>query len=233
MPAEPPRPAADAGTGDAHERALRAVAPGRYRDFTPLGQGGMGVVYLALDSDLDRQVALKIIRPRSPAVPASPAAAPAPLTPRSGGPPAAGTEESESFLQLKERFLREAVVTGLLEHPGVVPVYELGRTEAGVPYYTMRFVRGRRTLRAAIDEAKRLDERLALLEPFLKVCDTLAYAHARGVLHRDLKPENVALGEYGEAIVLDWGLAKVRGAPPAAAPPAPPRDPIVSQQKAG
>ena len=92
-------------------------------------------------------------------------------------------------------------------------MYELGRTPAGVPYYTMRFVRGKRTLAAAIDEAKDVDARLALLEPFLKVCDAIRYAHARGIVHRDLKPDNVALGEFGEAVVLDWGIAKVRDRP--------------------
>ena len=100
-----------------------------------------------------------------------------------------------------------------MEHPGIVPVYELGRTPEGVPYYTMRFIRGQRTLATAIDEVKHKDveERLALLEPFLKVCDTVRYAHRRGVIHRDLKPENVALGEYGEVVVLDWGLARLVG----------------------
>jgi len=163
----------------------------------------MGAIYLALDTDLHRQVAMKIVR----AGPGSASAA----TPFDVPPPPADGDEPGSFGELRARFLREAMVTGMMEHPGVIPVYELGQTEAGVPYYTMRYVRGRRTLRTAMAEAKSTDDRLALVEPFLKVCDTIAYAHARGILHRDIKPENVALGEFGEVIVLDWGLAKIRG----------------------
>jgi tetratricopeptide (TPR) repeat protein len=163
----------------------------------------MGVVFLALDTELNRRVAMKIVRPEG--TPASGKLA----TPSEIEVPAPGTPASESFEELRARFLREAMVTGHMEHPGIVPVYEIGETEAGVPYYTMRFIRGKRTLRSAMEAAKTPEARLALLEPLVKVCDTLAYAHAHGVLHRDLKPENVALGEFGEVVVLDWGLAKV------------------------
>jgi serine/threonine protein kinase len=190
--------------------ALRPVAEGRYVDFLPVGEGGMGIVYWALDTELHRQVAFKVIRP-----PDGPrGAGVTPPAPFRLHPPGAGDkEESASFEEMTARFLQEAWVTGGMEHPGIVPVYELGRTEAGVPYYTMRFVRGNRTLEDAIKERHGLgfDERLQLLDPFLKVCDAIRYAHSRGVIHRDLKPRNVALGRFGEAIVLDWGLAKVRG----------------------
>jgi len=112
----------------------------------------------------------------------------------------------------RERFAVEALVTGNLEHPGVPPVYERGTTADGSPYYAMRLVRGR-TLDAAITEAPGLPERLRLVPVVAKIAHTIAFAHERGVVHRDLKPENVVLGKHGEAIVLDWGIAKVRGMP--------------------
>jgi tRNA A-37 threonylcarbamoyl transferase component Bud32/predicted Zn-dependent protease len=151
-------------------------------------RGGMGEVWLAEDSDVGRAVALKRMR-------------------RNGTP-----EE-------RERFLREARITGQLEHPGIVPVHELGSDENGQPVYVMKFVHGR-TLTAAIKEyhdpnpareVPREVQLLRLLEVFVSLCQTVAYAHSRGVLHRDLKPDNVMLGPYGETLVLDWGLAKVIG----------------------
>jgi PAS domain S-box-containing protein len=123
--------------------------------------------------------------------------------------------------KIAARFIREAQLTGQLEHPGVVPVYELDRgTEANQPFYTMKFVRGR-TLSNAVEayHAKRAQggadslEFVALLTAFAAVSNTIAYAHSRGVLHRDLKGDNVILGDFGEVIVLDWGLAKLVGQP--------------------
>ena len=110
----------------------------------------------------------------------------------------------------EERFLREARVAGQLEHPGVVPVYELGR-RAGTNhlYCAMRLVRGR-SLAAALKESKGR-ARLKLLSTFVQLCQTIAYAHGRGVVHRDIKPENVMLGAFGETVLLDWGVAKLRG----------------------
>ena len=110
----------------------------------------------------------------------------------------------------EERFLREARVAGQLEHPGVVPVYELGR-RAGTDhlYCAMRLVRGR-SLADALKEA-RGRSRLKLLSNFVQLCQTIAYAHGRGVVHRDIKPENVMLGAFGETVLLDWGVAKLRG----------------------
>ncbi|HEY3669036.1 MAG TPA: protein kinase, partial [Polyangiaceae bacterium] len=105
-------------------------------------------------------------------------------------------------------FLREARVTGALEHPGIVPVYELGRRADGTLYYTMSVVHGR-TLAQAMLECRNLDERLELVNHFCGLCQAIAYAHSRGVVHRDIKPENVMIGEFGETVVLDWGMAKL------------------------
>jgi len=189
--------------------SLRPVAPGRYSEFEVVGKGGMGVVYLALDSELNRRVAFKIVLPGADDTTDSGA----PATPLDATPPQNTEGTGRSFGELKARFLQEAWVTGGMEHPGIVPVYELGETGEGVPYYTMRYVRGERTLKQAVEQAADLEDRLFLLEPFLKVCDTIRFAHARGVVHRDLKPENIAIGEFGEVVVLDWGLAKVEGRP--------------------
>lgn len=181
-----------AATGAGPVPDLRPMDPGRYTDLTPVGEGGMGTVYRAYDADLDRPVALKVVR----------------------GDVAGPDVTSKTVAsEVVARFLREARLTGRLEHAGIVPVHEVGRTEGGLPYYAMRLVRDSKTLAQAIDAAWDLGARLALLEPFLKVCDTVAYAHGQGVIHRDLKPQNVALGAYGEVVVLDWGLAKAVGVP--------------------
>ncbi|MBO0699210.1 MAG: serine/threonine protein kinase, partial [Zavarzinella sp.] len=168
----------------------------RYVLVRPHASGGIGDVWLAHDVDLGREVALKELRPERARDPA-----------------------------IAERFLREARVTGRLQHPGIVPVYELvpgnpgpdGRP-ADAPFYTMRFVQGR----TLSDAARAYHDRLAagtagpleltgLLNAFVSVCNTVAYAHSRGVIHRDLKGENVVLGDFGEVIVLDWGFAKLVG----------------------
>jgi serine/threonine protein kinase len=154
--------------------------------------GGLGRVWLAGDADVNREVALKDIRPDRRASP-----------------------------EVRRRFLLEAQITGQLEHPNIVPVYELSRwPDTGEPFYVMKFVRGR-TLAAAIAEHHRVRNgappdplgRRLLLGAFVSVCNAIAYAHARGVLHRDLKPANVVLGKFGEVILLDWGLAKVLDQP--------------------
>jgi serine/threonine protein kinase len=150
--------------------------------------GGIGRVWLARDATLGRDVALKELRP-----------------------------ERVSDPSVTARFLKEAQVTGQLEHPGVVPIYEVVRRPSDqAPFYTMRFVRGRTLAEAAAayhqllarGEAGRLELR-ELLGAFVGICNAVAYAHSRGVLHRDLKPQNVVLGDYGEVVVLDWGLAKL------------------------
>ncbi len=166
---------------------------GRFRLLRQHARGGIGVVFVALDSELHREVALKQIQPQHADDPAS-----------------------------RARFLVEAEVTGRLEHPGVVPVYALGQSDQGRPFYAMRFVRGQ-SLKDALesfhqadqdprrDPAERTLALRQLLGRFIDVCHAIAYAHSRGVLHRDLKPANILLGPYGETLVVDWGLAKVVG----------------------
>ncbi|MFO0633496.1 MAG: serine/threonine-protein kinase [Nannocystaceae bacterium] len=114
---------------------------------------------------------------------------------------------------LELRLAREARVTARLQHPAIVPIYDVGRGPDGEPYYAMKLVSGR-TLAQAIDAARSVPERLALFPNVLAVAEALAYAHAQAVIHRDLKPGNVVLGEFGETMVIDWGLAKALGGEP-------------------
>ncbi len=166
---------------------VTSEAKGRYQLRREFGRGGQAVVWLAHDEHIGRELAMKMLAPG-----------------------AGSSLGSRSKGSATVRFLREARVTGQLEHPSIVPVYELGEREDGSLYYTQKLVRGR-TLRAALDGCKGLPDRLALLSHFADVCNAVAYAHGRGVVHRDLKPENVMVGEFGETVVLDWGLAKVTG----------------------
>jgi serine/threonine-protein kinase len=193
----PAAPAAPSATGP-----YTAPTRARYRLDRLHAAGGIGQVWVAHDGQLGRDVALKELRPdweRSPAY--------------------------------AERFIREAQITSQLEHPGIVPVYELSqRPEDGRPFYVMRFVRGQ-TLTHAIQayHARRRQgkagavEFRALVQAVVALCQAAAYAHARGVLHRDLKGQNVVLGDYGEVVLLDWGLAKLRGQSEPAADAAPVR----------
>jgi serine/threonine protein kinase len=165
---------------------------GRFQIVRFHDRGALGEVYLARDQQLHRIVALKRIR----------------------SAPATDKEK-------RARFVVEAEITGRLEHPGIVPVYSLGAFDDGRPFYAMRFIRGD-NLKAAIDRFHR-DEQAGrdagartlalqkLLRRFLDVCNAIAYAHSRGVVHRDLKPGNIMLGQYGETLVVDWGLAKSVG----------------------
>jgi eukaryotic-like serine/threonine-protein kinase len=105
------------------------------------------------------------------------------------------------------RFLREALITARLEHPGIVPVHEAGRWPDGTPFYAMKLVAGR-PLRELIAERTTVEQRVSLLHHVIAVADAIAYAHGRNIIHRDLKPANVIVGDFGETIVIDWGLAK-------------------------
>ncbi|MBI1320059.1 MAG: protein kinase [Candidatus Hydrogenedens sp.] len=164
--------------------------PGRYKVIREYGRGGMGRVLLVHDNVLEREIALKELHTR-----------------QETDSMIGGLHPSPVSAPMVARFLQEARITGQLEHPGIVPVYELGRREDGTVYYTMKLVRGR-TLSDSIRQAANLQERLELLPHFVNLCQAIAYAHSRGVVHRDLKPGNVMLGEFGETVVLDWGLAK-------------------------
>ncbi len=104
------------------------------------------------------------------------------------------------------RFTREALITARLQHPSIVPLYDAGRWPSGRPFYTMKFVEGQ-SLKHAIASKKTLDERMTLLPHVIAIADAMAFAHSRGIIHRDLKPSNVMLGDYGETLVVDWGLA--------------------------
>jgi len=158
--------------------------PKRYRRGAEIGRGGMGRVVVAHDSHLGRDIAMKEL-----------------LT---------GGAADGMSIGAVSRFLSEARVTGQLEHPSIVPVHELGRAADGSLYYTMKRIRGR-SLASLLSDAQTLEARLHLLGAFRDVCQALAYAHSRGVVHRDLKPDNVMVGEFGETLVVDWGIAKVRG----------------------
>jgi eukaryotic-like serine/threonine-protein kinase len=147
----------------------------RYRLLERVARGGMGVVYAAEDEKLQRRVALKVLD-----VP--------------------GTEGD-----LANRLLREARVLAQLEHPGIVPVHDVGTLADGRVFYTMKFVEGQR-LDKYIEKVNSTPDRLRL---FLRICDAVGFAHARGVLHRDLKPANIMVGPFGEVLVMDWGLAKL------------------------
>jgi serine/threonine protein kinase/Tfp pilus assembly protein PilF len=161
----------------------------RYHFIEEIGRGGMGRIMRAEDSQLHREVACKILL----------------KTDRAG-------------TTIRERFVEEAQITGQLEHPGVVPVHEVGKDSDGNPYYTMKLIHGtslKQVIREFHEQPLNSSSRrllfARLLQRFVDVCNTVAFAHQRGVLHRDLKPDNVMLGDFGETLVVDWGLAKVVG----------------------
>ncbi len=153
-----------------------------------LGAGGMGSVFRVQDTALGRQVALKVL----------------------------GIVDSDG--EFSARLLREAKIIAQLEHPGIVPVHDVGTLPDGRVFYTMKLVQGRR-LDQRRDELGGLPERL---RTFQKICEAVAFAHAHQVLHRDLKPQNIMVGRFGEVLVMDWGLAKLLNAEmPAESNPAP------------
>lgn len=169
-------------------RSLRQTTPGSgqilpmtpgdvpdYELLEMIGKGGMGVVYSATQSSIARNVAIKMLKP--------------------------GTKVGE---EARDKFISEAVVTGDLDHPNIVPIYDMGANDEGALFYSMKRVNG--TPWEDVLKEKTLEQNLAIL---MRVADAVAFAHAAGVLHRDLKPENVMLGDFGEVLVMDWGLARV------------------------
>ena len=151
------------------------VSGSRYEILDRLGQGGMGTVYRARDLSLGREVALKVL----------------------SAPWIAGADAG--------RLLKEAQILARLEHPGIVPVHDVGTLADGRAFYAMRRVQGRR-----LDVARAASPPLPdLLRMFYRVCETVAYAHAHGILHRDLKPQNIMIGPFGEVLLIDWGVAKL------------------------
>ena len=165
---------------------VRAVLEGKkYKVLGTIGRGGMGVVHQARDLRIVRNVAMKVIK------------------------------TSSQFSKEKVlRFVDEAQLTGQLQHPNIIPVYELSLDEYGEVFYTMKYVKGTtldqvlRRIREGEELAIKKFPLATLLTVFQKMCDGVAYAHSMGVVHRDLKPDNVMIGEYGEVLVMDWGLAK-------------------------
>src|SRR5262249_24470863 len=111
-----------------------------------------------------------------------------------------------------QRFVEEARIAGQLQHPGIVPVYTLGEAGPGRPYFTMKLVEGQTLAALLAERASPAHDLTRFLKVFEQVCQTLAYAHSRGVIHRDLKPANVMVGAFGEVQVMDWGLARRLGA---------------------
>jgi formylglycine-generating enzyme required for sulfatase activity len=177
--------ALDERAGAALARLARVRFEERYELGPELGRGGMGLVRSVTDRVLGRELALKTIR----------------------------AVDAGQRQQLLLRFMEEAAVVGRLEHPGIVPIHDLGLDTDGEVYFTMPRVRGR-TLEEALTLARDGREgwtRARVLEVLLRVADAVAYAHSRGVLHRDLKPANVMVGRFGEVYVMDWGLARALG----------------------
>jgi len=151
---------------------------GRYPIAGEIGRGGMGAVLLGRDTDLKRDLAIKVLL-------------------------------HDADPDLLRRFVEEAQIGGQLQHPGIVPIYEIGLYADKRPYFTMKLVQGRTLTRLLAERPSPTHDSPRFLTIFQQVCQTLAYAHSRGVVHRDLKPSNIMVGAFGEVQVMDWGLAKV------------------------
>ena len=158
----------------------------KYDELKPLSEGGTAKLYSTLDLNLDREVAYKTLHN--------------------------DLRDSE----VETRFLREARVTANIQHPGTVPLYEIGRDREGQLFFTMKKVEGRDLSKILLDLRQEVPEVMEqfplprLIDILIQVSQTIAYAHDLGVIHRDIKPANIIIGQFGEVYVLDWGLAKIR-----------------------
>ena len=182
-PLNPPLTESNRTEADAESESENApFAEARYEFLEELGRGGMGQILRAEDQLLEREIALKTILPDT------------------------------TVDQPHQRLLAEARLTGQLEHPSIVPVYELGRLSNGEPYYTMRVIT-ERSLETILEELRHdspdAPSLLHMAQIIRQICLAIQYAHERGIIHRDLKPENILIGEYGEVFVIDWGIAKI------------------------
>ncbi len=162
------------------EKASVPVGRSNLQFLGEIARGGMGVILKGHDTDLGRDVAVKVLDKRLADRP-----------------------------EVVQRFVEEAQIGGQLQHPGIVPVYELGTMKDERPFFTMKLVKGRTLATLLSERASVATNRQRLIDIFESVCQTLGYAHSRGVIHRDLKPANIMVGAFGEVQVVDWGLAKV------------------------
>lgn len=195
-PLESPNPSSSTKTqssGVLSRLGNRSPLSTRYRFQSEIGRGGMGAILEVWDEDLRRSLAMKVAL----------------------GKAGEGSKATKDELdpRILARFLEEAQVTGQLEHPGIVPVHELGLDENGQVYFTMRLVHGRdlEDIFKLVADGKEDWTTTRALGVLLKVCETMEYAHTRGVVHRDLKPANIMVGNFGEVYVMDWGLVHVKG----------------------
>jgi len=152
----------------------------RYQLQGEIARGGMGAILKGRDTDLGRDLAIKVL-----------------------------LDAHKDKPEVVQRFIEEAQIGGQLQHPGIAPVYELGQFADRRPFFSMKLVKGETLAKLLADRAEPVADRGKFLGIFQQICQTMAYAHSRGVIHRDLKPANIMVGAFGEVQVMDWGLAKV------------------------
>ena len=183
-----PRVALRESKGEGHDPIVRprsAEMPqkdsnSRYRLDGEIARGGMGAILKGRDTDLGRDLAIKVL-----------------------------LDAHKDKPEVVQRFVEEAQIGGQLQHPGIAPIYELGQFNDKRPFFAMKLVKGETLSKLLADRADAAEDRGKLIGIFEQICQTMAYAHSRGVIHRDLKPANIMVGAFGEVQVMDWGLAKV------------------------